>query len=183
MTDDDVELAQLLAPSTFSLDECRARSRKARTTEQLKFILRGEKRVMEARTKRVECPRPAAEPSSLPPQPVKAAASAPHGPCTWTAEEKAKIQKGKEAAERMRASADMRRDLRKSWARSSSASAAPLAAAGWCSKGLANDCISVGANKQSQPRLDLTSPKSFNERYSMNSARSMASSVDASVPF
>lgn len=163
MTDDDTELAQLLAPSTFSLEECRARSRAARTPEELKLILLGEKRVMEARAKR-----------------IKAAASSPRGHYTWTTEEKAKIQKGREAAERMRASADSRRELRMSWARSSLATTE--SAAGWSFKNLATSAgIPTGAKKPSQPKLDLQLLGSVNKRYSMNSARSTASSIDAMV--
>lgn len=161
MTNDDTELAQLLAPSTFSLDECRARSRAARTPEELQLILLGEKRVMEAQAKR-----------------AKAAGSAPCGHSTWTPEEKAKIQRGKEAAERMRASADTRRDLRMSWARSSLGSAD--SASGWCFANLASPrCTPVSAKKPRQQKLDFKLLKSVNERYSMNSARSAASSTDA----
>ena len=159
MTDDDLELAQLLAPSTFSLDKCRARSRAARTSEELKFILIGEECVKKALAKRNRLPRSSAEPSSLASQ----------------------IQQGKQAAERLRASADERKDLRKSWARSSFASAG--SAADWCLKSIASpDCSPVADKKQNKPRLDLKSVKSCNERYSMVSVRSTASSSDAPVP-
>ncbi|KAL3141505.1 hypothetical protein ABBQ32_005066 [Trebouxia sp. C0010 RCD-2024] len=164
MTNYDTELAQLLAPSTFTVDECRARSRAARTPEELQLILLGEKRVMEAQAKR-----------------ARAAASASREHPIWTTEEKAKIQRGKEAAERMRASADTRKNPRMSWARSSLASAE--SAGSWCfAKPASPNCIPVGAKKPRQQKLDLKLLKSINERYSMNSARSMASSIDASTP-
>ena len=159
MIDDDVELAQLLAPSTFSLDECRARSREARTPEELNLILIGEECVKRARAKRNTLPRSAAESSSL----------------------ASRIQEGKQAAERLRASAGERKDLRQSWARSSLASAG--SAADWCLKSLVGpDCSSAVDRKQNKPRLDLKSVESFNERYSMISARSTTNSVDASLP-
>ena len=159
MTGDDVELVKLLAPSTFSLEQCRARSREARSPEELSLLLIGEKRVKEALAKRARLGKPSAEPSLL----------------------QARIQKGKEAAERLRATADERRDLRKSWARSSLGSAE--SAAEWYLRSLTmSDQSPAGAQQQSQPRLDLKSIKSFNKRYSMNSARSTASSVCALVP-
>lgn len=159
MIEDDAELKELLAPSTFSLEECRARSREARSPEELSLLLIGEKRVKEARAKRARLGRPALEPSLL----------------------QAQIQKGKEAAERLRATADERRDLRKSWARASLGSSG--SAAEWYLRSLTcSDRSPAGAQEQGQPRLDLKSIKSFNKRYSMNSARSSASSVCALVP-
>lgn len=161
MIDDDLELARLLAPSTFSLDECRARSRKARTPEELHLILIGEECVKRARAERNRLPGSAAERNLLAEQ----------------------SQKGKQAAERLRASANERRDLRKSWARSSLGSAG--SAAEWCLKSLvSSSCSPAGDKKQSKPQLELKSVKSFNinERYSMVSVRSTASSVDAPMP-
>lgn len=159
MIGDDAELVELLAPSTFSLEECRTRSRETRSPEELSLLLIGEKRVKEALAKRARLGRPAAEPSSL----------------------QARIQKGKEAAERLRATADERRDLRKSWARSSLGSTE--SAAEWYLRSLTmSDQSPANALEQSQPRLDLKSIKSFNKRYSMNSARSTASSVSELVP-
>ena len=158
MTADDLELAQLLAPSTFSLDECRARSREARTPEELKLILIGEECVKKARAKRNRFPKSAADPSSL----------------------ALRIQQGKQAAERLRASASEHKNLRKLWERSSSGSAG--SAADWCLKSLASpNCSPVGDKKQNKPQLVSKSVKSFNERYSMISVRSTASSVDAPV--
>lgn len=159
MIDDDSELAQLLAPSTFSLDECRARSREARTPEELNLILIGEECVKRARAERNTLPGSAAEPNLL----------------------AAQSQKGKQAAERLRASADERKDLRKSWARSSLGSAG--SAAEWYLKSLLSSaCSPVGDKKQNKPQVDLKSVKSFNERYSMISVRSTASSIDAPLP-
>ena len=50
----DEELAELLKPSSFSLAECRAKSRATRTKGELKLILDGEKAVMEARAARLK---------------------------------------------------------------------------------------------------------------------------------
>ena len=101
MVEVDQELAQLLSPSTFSLAECRAKSRAARTERDLKRILLGEKLVMESRHNRARAKleseasesnldlgtstSQAAEPTSAAPQPIR----------NWTAQEAAKIEQGK----------------------------------------------------------------------------------------
>ena len=183
MSNEDQELAELLAPSTFSLEECRARSRAARTPEELSRILRGEKRVMEARAERIKLHHAASPTMSClasSSHPAEAAAAAPattqH---TWSLIEQAKIKRGKEAAHRLRASADVRSSLRDSWARSSVASDAG-SAAGWYFKSLA--CKSMGAGKQGQLRLDFSTLRRYSERYSINSARSTLSSIDIAAP-
>ena len=175
MTHIDKELADLLAPSTFSIEECRARSRAARTPAELKRILLGEKRVLEARAERARLAKAAAAldcSSGKPSTPAQAA-----GHCKWTPAEMARIEKGKEAAQKLRAKADVRASLRDSWTRSSIGSDAG-SASGWCFQSLV---------RKSQPRprkshlmlsMDFSSIRSFSERYSLDSARSMASSAD-----
>ena len=181
MVEVDEELAQLLSPSTFSLAECRAKSRAARTERDLKRILLGEKLVMESRQNRVraklEAKAPkcntdlgtstseADEPTSAAPQPIR----------NWTAQEAAEIEQGKKTALKLRADAAMRKSFRSSWARSSAASEAKSSAA-WSFGQIANKL----PEHQHQFKLDFSSLRQLTERYDlamMDSARSMASSV------
>jgi hypothetical protein len=181
MVEVDEELAQLLSPSTFSLAECRAKSRAARTERDLKRILLGEKIVMESRQNRVraklesEAPKcnldsgtstsQAAEPTSTAPQPMR----------NWTAQEAAKIEQGKKTAHKLRADAAIRKSFRSSWARSSAASEA-RSSAGWSFGKIANK----SSEHQCQFKLDFSSLRQLTERYDLamiDSARSMASSV------
>ncbi len=182
MVEVDEELAQLLSPSTFSLAECRAKSRAARTERDLERILLGEKLVMESRQNRVktklesEAPKStldsettstsqAAEPTTAVPQPTR----------NWTAQEAAKIEQGKKTANKLRADAAMRKSFRSSWARSSAASEAK-SSAGWSFGKIANKL----PEHQPQFKLDFSSLRQLTERYDlamMDSARSMATSV------
>ncbi len=181
MVEVDEELAQLLSPSTFSLAECRAKSRAARTERDLNRILLGEKLVMESRQNRVraklesEAPKShldsetstseAAEPTSAAPQPIR----------NWTAQEAAKIEQGKKTANKLRADAAMRKAFRSSWARSSAASEAK-SSAGWSFGKIPNKL----PEHQCQFKLNFSSLRQLTERYDlamMDSARSMASSV------
>ena len=181
MVEVDQELAQLLSPSTFSLAECRAKSRAARTERALKRFLLGEKLVMESRHNRARAKleseacessldlgistSQAAEPTSAAPQPIR----------NWTAQEAAKIEQGKKTANKLRADAAMRKSIRSSWARSSAASEAK-SSAGWSFGKIANKL----PEHQPQFKLDFSSLRQLTERYDlamMDSARSMASSV------
>ncbi|KAL0038302.1 hypothetical protein WJX77_001356 [Trebouxia sp. C0004] len=181
MVEVDEELAQLLSPSTFSLAECRAKSRAARTERDLKRILLGERLVMESRQNRFrakfesEAPKSisdlgtstsqADEPTSAAPQPIR----------NWTAQEAAKIEQGKKTAHKLRADAAMRKSFRNSWARSSAASEA-RSSAGWSFGKIANKT----PDPQCQFTLDFSSLRQLTERYDLamvDSARSMASSV------
>ncbi len=181
MVEVDEELAQLLSPSTFSLAECRAKSRAARTERDLKRILLGEKLVMESRQNRVRAKLEAEaskckldsgtstsqadEPTSAAPQPIR----------NRTAQEAAKIEQGKKTAHKLRADAAMRKSFRSSWARSSAASEAK-SSAGWSFGKIANKL----PEHQSQFKLDFSSLRQLTERYDLamiDSARSMASSV------
>ena len=181
MVEVDQELAQLLSPSTFSLAECRAKSRAARTERDLKRILLGEKLVMESRHNRARAKleseasesnldlgtstSQAAEPTSAAPQPIR----------NWTAQEAVKIEQGKKTANKLRADAAMRKSIRSSWARSSAASEAK-SSAGWSSGKIANKL----PEHQPQFKLDFSSLRQLTERYDlamMDSARSMTTSV------
>ncbi|DBA86460.1 TPA: hypothetical protein ACH3X2_005443 [Trebouxia sp. C0005] len=181
MAEVDEELAQLLSPSTFSLAECRAKSRAARTERDLKRILLGEKLVMESRQNRVRAKleleahkgmldsgtstSQADEPTSAAPQPIR----------NWTAQEAAKIEQGKKTAHKLLADAAMRKSFRSSWARSSAASEAK-SSAGWSFGKIANKL----PEHRCQLKLDVSSLRQLTERYDLamiDSARSMASSV------
>lgn len=177
----DEELAQLLLPSTFSLEECRAKSRASRTKRELQCILLGEKLVKEAQAARAKaltdsetaCQRLGPHHSTKQAAEPIPAASPPQR--SWTAEEKAKLEQGKQAACQLRAGAAMRKSLRDSWARSSVASEA-RSSASWAFR----KSISKPVDHNCHFNLDFASLRQLTERYDMatvDSARSLASSV------
>lgn len=177
----DEELAQLLSPSTFSLAECRAKSRAARTERDLARILLGEKLVMESTQNRVraklesEAPKYNIDSGTSTPQADEPTSAAPQPIRNWTAQEAAKIEQGKKRAHKLRADAAMRKSFRSSWARSSAASEA-RSSAGWSVGKIANKL----PEHQCQFKLDFSSLRQLTERYDLamiDSARSMASSV------
>lgn len=119
----DAELSELLKPSSFSLAECRAKSRAARNKRELAFILAGEKLVMQARQARQKERKqanaghePAAQAgtSSLEVQQVRQA---------WTSEERAQIEKGRKAAIEMRNNSASHKLMRDSMTSSAASSA------------------------------------------------------------
>jgi len=181
MVEVDQELAQLLSPSTFSLAECRAKSRAARTERDLERILLGEKLVMESRQNRVKAKLESGAPKSNPDsetstsQAAEPTTAAPQPIRNWTAQEAAKIEQGKKTANKLRADAAMRKSFRSSWARSSTASEAK-SSAGWSFGKIANKL----PEHQPQFKLDFSSLRQLTERYDlamMDSARSMTTSV------
>ena len=176
MSDIDEELAQLLHALTFSMEECRAKSRAARTPHELECILRGEKKVKEARAERLKVSKAVATNlSTLANASGAAHTVSPTGHSVRSKKDIARIEKGREAAQMLRASAHLRFSLRDSWARSSVASEAGSAASFSFSS---NARKTRDAKQIKQVKLDLSSLRNFTARYNMDSARSMASSVD-----
>ena len=122
--------AALLTPSTFSVAAYRAELRSNRSPAELKRILVGEQAVLRARAARaLHLQDTVNGPTSgtvlqTPRNPLQGISSRPAARHAWSAAELVKIQRGKEAAQRMKASTCMRktcRSLRDScdWARSS----------------------------------------------------------------
>ncbi len=187
----DEELAQLLTPSTFSLEECRAKSRAARTDRERERILLGERLVMQARAARTKQQQEGKTASYNSSSVVSTAYSDDQmqvGDTTlqsikrdWTAAQKSKIETGKRAAQSLRADAALRRSVRDSWARSSAASEAGSFTGFSFGKTTRK---SLGSEHQHQLKLDFSSLRKITERYDMamiDSARSMASSADVAV--
>ena len=126
----DCDDLALLTPSTFSVEAFRAELRAKRSPAELKRILLGEQAVLRARAARAQqlptsdiAPIQDADPHT-PRNSVQDVGSKQAARHTWSAAELVKIQLGKEAAQRMRASTSLRtsgRSLRDScdWARSS----------------------------------------------------------------
>ena len=122
--------AELLTPSTFSVAAFRADLRSKRSPAELKRILLGEQAVLRARAARALHLQDTVKISSegidlqTPRNPLQETGSKPAARHTWSAAELVKIQRGREAAQRMKASTCLRkscRSLRDScdWARSS----------------------------------------------------------------
>ena len=126
----DIDDLALLTPSTFSVGAFRAELRAKRSPAELKRILLGEQAVHRARAARAQhlqisniASNQDADPHT-PRSPMQDVGSKQAARHTWSAAELVKIQLGKEAAQRMRASTSVRtsgRSLRDScdWARSS----------------------------------------------------------------
>ena len=186
MVDIDEELAELLKPITFSLEECRAKSRAARTESERSSILLGERLVKQSQAERAKKQLqtgPERCPTLLPStsQATGASAAAYHiGKPNWTAEERANIAEGKRAAQRMLAEAATRKSVRKSKTRKAKTEARSSA------KFLFGTAArnSLGPEYHCNPKMSFTSIKQLPERYDMttlDSARSMVSSMDGRV--
>ena len=165
----DEELAELLKPSSFSLAECRAKSRAARTKRELKLILDGEKAVMEARAARLRNQSDLANspgPSGATSQESETSSAATQA-CMqeWTAVEQARIRKGKKAAHKMQADAALRRSLRDSVASEASFSF----------RNIANKPL--WSQPQAIFKLDFSTLKSCQDRYDQALADSARTST------
>ena len=132
---EDLDDTALMTPSTFSVAAFRTASRAKRSPAELKRILVGEQAVLRARTARANLLPASISCSAM----SGAQQKGPHVSTqqhvarhTWSATELQKIQRGKEAAQRMKASTTLRsscRSLRDScnWARSSVAAESSFA--------------------------------------------------------
>lgn len=183
MVELDEELVELLKPITFSLEECRAKSRAARTESERSSILLGERLVKQSQAERAKKQLqtgPERCPTLLPStsQATDASAAAYHiGKPNWTAEERANFAEGKRAAQRMLAEAATRKSVRKSRAKTEARSSAKFLF-GTAARN------SLGPEYHCNPKMSFTSIKQLPERYdvtTLDSARSMVSSMDGRV--
>lgn len=110
---EEIDDTTLLTPSTFSVAAFREASRAKRSPSELTRILIGEQAVLRARAARAKQLQSAASANGGAEQNTPQVPAAQHS-CrhTWSADELKKIQRGKEAAQRMKASTSLRKSCR-----------------------------------------------------------------------